>query len=45
MNPVFTALIPSLQVHLGSWWDSGSGGTYAGNGGYGGCGSGGGSWS
>ncbi len=36
MNPVFTALVPALQVHWGSWWDTGSGGTYAGNGGYGG---------
>jgi hypothetical protein len=50
MNPVFTALVPALQIHWGGWWDSGSGGSYAGNGGYGGYGggsygSGGGSWS
>jgi hypothetical protein len=47
MIPVFTALVPALQIHWGGWWDSGSDGSYAGNGGYGGgtYGSVGGSWS
>lgn len=45
MNPVFTALVPAMQVWWGGWYTSGDGDTwYGGYGGYGG-GSGGGSWS
>ena len=43
MNPVFTVLVPAFQIHWGGWWDSDSGGTCAGNAGYGSYGSGGGS--
>ena len=45
MNPVFTALVPAMQVWWGGWYTSGDGDTwYGGYDGYGG-GSGGGSWS
>ena len=30
MNPVFTALVPALQIHWGGWWDSNSGGSWGG---------------
>lgn len=42
MNPVFTALVPALQIHWGGWWDSGS---ESWGGGYGGSYGSGGSWS
>jgi hypothetical protein len=46
MNPVFTALVPAVQVWWGNWWTSGDGDTWNGGGGYGGGSySGGGSWS
>ena len=31
MNPVFTALVPALQISWGGWWDSNSGGSYGGS--------------
>jgi hypothetical protein len=44
MNPVFTALVPAVQVWWGNWWTTGDGATW--DGGYGGGSySGGGSWS
>lgn len=47
MNPVFTALVPAVQVWWGGWYTSGDGDTWYGGHGGGNSGgySGGGSWS